>query len=163
MAAKIQIGWLDQNVPMDVPINANDILRTNVMINAMKYLSVEWGGRKARSAGWDLVRRIKRIAAILPDEDSIHIHTNQCTAPATWDKYDGLGLELRYVKGMYVEWDISIYGKEIGRYHWRYTDDPCLRMASNARHLINRILEIKKEKHLEFKAKQNVDAENYVK
>jgi hypothetical protein len=161
MTAKIQIGWLDQNVPVDVPINPNDILKTNAMINAMKHLSVEWGGRKARSMGWDLVRRIKRIAALLPDDDSIHIHTtNQSTAPSPWDKWDGLGLELRYVKGKYIEWGISIYGNHPGKYHWRYTGDSFMRVASNAGHLIRYI---KEQKRLERKEKQNEDAEKYIK
>ena len=163
MTAKIQIGWMDQHVAMDTPIDAKDILKTDAMMKAMKHLAVERGGKAARSAGYDLARRIKRVAAMLPDEHAIQLHTtNQCTAPQPWDKWDGLGLELRCVHENYIQWDISLYGGTKGKYRWRYTDDACMRMASNAPHLIRCIIQVKNERRAEHQKLIDEDARKYV-
>ena len=163
--AKVQIGWRDENVPLDVPIDPSEILKTEALKKAIAHLGIEIGKRAARSAGYDLIRRIKRIANQLPDQDEIHVQTsNQRTAPKPWDKsYGCLGLELRLIRDKYIYWDISLFSSDRRRgYRWKYTGEDYNRRAHNTPHLLREIEKVKQERRKKQELEREAEAEEYI-
>ena len=135
----ITIGWRD-SVPMGTPIEPKDLLKTQAIEKATRHLAVEVGGREARSQAWRLARLISRLAVMAPREGvALEIHTtNQTTAPAPWDRWHGLGVEVRGIADRQVVWDIALYSG--GRKNlWRFTGCAEFRTSSRADVLLRRI------------------------
>ena len=139
--ATIQIGWIDKSLSHDTDIFASDLMHSAVIGKAARHYAVECGGRHARSAQYRLVRMIRRIAERLPDGGVLQLQTsNQTTAPAPWDAFWGLGLELRYVIGHEIQWDISIYSAyEACAIHWCITGTSDHRRSVRIDALLRRI------------------------
>ena len=134
----VRIGWRDC-VPIDAPVDPSRLLETKAFRKAMRHLGVERGGRYARKCGWQMVRQVRRIARVAAQDGCwIELHTtNQTTAPPPWDRYEGLGLELRAVnrERHRIVWDISLYTVS-GQYLWQFTRDDVYRYCYRADTLV---------------------------
>lgn len=118
--AQITIGWRDSNCPMDTAVSAQRVLRSAAMTKARKHLAIECGAKFARRCATELARSLSRLAARVGSDGYLQVHsTNQTTAPKPWDQFDGLGVEVRYVVGNQIVWDIQLWGSSRGRrYMW---------------------------------------------
>lgn len=108
--ARVTIGWRDALVPTDAPVLPGEVLETDVMRRARGHLAIEVGEERAERCARRLavlLRRLAEAAGVRGERLEIH-STNQTTAPATWDSYYGLGVEVRAIRGQSVTWDIHL-------------------------------------------------------
>jgi hypothetical protein len=107
----VQISWRDDVLPIDTDVEARDVaLRSSAMVRARRHLAVEIGGRKALGAAHKLGTRLERLAArAAKDGLRLQISTsNQTDAPEPWDRYDGLAVLVRAIRGSVIVWSVSI-------------------------------------------------------
>lgn len=137
MSATIEIRWRDKNCPMDMPVSAQEVIRSDAVVKARKHLAIDTNARYAWQCAWLLARQLRNLAAALP-EGTLQLHTtNQITAPRPYDVINGLSLEIRYVIGNKIQWDIGLHAahstwESRQRYTWTCVSDPHVYRSSKA-------------------------------
>jgi hypothetical protein len=168
---RIEIGWIDidhrtrKAIPIDSPVPARMLLRCSLIENAIQQLATERGSRHARATGHALVRTIASIAKYAErDGCRLQLHTtNQTTAPALWNQWGQMALEIRAINGRYIQWDIAVFvSASESSTEWVLTGDSTPQVTKRADALVRRAKELTARKIAEREADREAKAEEHV-
>ena len=167
---RIEIGWRDTDhrtgnaIPIDSLVPVSTLLRCALVERAIQQLANGRGARHAWATGHALVRTVAKIARYAErDGCRLQLHTNnQATAPELWNKWGQLALEIRAIKGQYIQWDMAIFVSATQPdIEWILIGDSARQQIKRADALVRRVRELTARKAADKQAELEAKTEEY--